>query len=1130
MPAERQIFQTSSSLRWNTFKWVSRICLFLLILMVPAVWLALILDQKPALPGLSENYNREIVQNRAKGFSVKEKKKYHGYTDFLKLKKQNFLLARREKKMPITNAVRSAFYVDWDPQAFYSLQNHIQDLNMVMPEWFFIDPKADTLYTEIDADALKLMKKYNVKILPILSNVNLKNRDGNFDGQLLTRVLKNPLKRESLINGIISKLKQYQLQGINIDFEELKNNSVDAMYVFEKELQEKLHAGSWLMTQDVMPENDDFRMKELNEFNDYIFLMAYDQHYSGSDPGPVAEQKWVEKVLDETAKGIPSQKIILCIAGYGYDWPDKGGATTVTYPEAMATAKEFNATVDFDNDSYNSTYQYVDYKNIHHTVFFMDAAGNFNSTRFADQYGTGGTALWRLGAEDERLWKFYGRSLTAEALKKEPFDFSLLEATDVTTEDPDYGLSEGEILDVVSEPQRGIISIERDTAEQLISEQVYKQLPTRYVIKRFGKVNNQVILTFDDGPDREFTPEILDILKKENVPAAFFVVGINAEQQLPLLKRIYREGYEIGNHSFTHPNMATVSSGRAETEMEATRLLIESATGHSTILFRAPYNADAEPRTAAELKPVARARQSSYYTVGESIDPEDWDVEHGVNADSIYNRVVRQYEMNPGKGIILLHDAGGDRRATVEALPRIITYFKKRGVQFATVSQLLGGLSKDDIMPPVHNELVKMNSWVSVFLYWVGKFLSTAFWMAILFGLGKILLMGILAVLQYLKAKKVKTGNTVSFTGKVSIIVPAYNEEVNAVATIQNLLKQDYPDYEIIFVDDGSKDSTFEKVKQTFADIDKVSVLTKPNGGKASALNFGIAQAHGNYVVCIDADTKLMPDAVKQLMKYFSQAGVTAVAGNVKVGNVKNILTRWQSLEYITAQNFDRRAFDYLNCITVVPGAIGAFDKKSLIEAGGFTTDTLAEDCDLTIRLLRNGGTVRNCTEAVAVTEVPESLKQFMKQRFRWSYGIMQSFWKNKDACFNPKYKALGMVALPNILLFQILMPILAPLADFLFVLSIILSWNDSISRDKLFLFYGLFLLVDVAVSLVALLFEKEKLSKLLWLIPQRFVYRQLMYVVLFRSLRKAIKGEVQGWGVLKRTGNVRIELEKEIS
>ena len=271
----------------------------------------------------------------------------------------------------------------------------------------------------------------------------------------------------------------------------------------------------------------------------------------------------------------------------------------------------------------------------------------------------------------------------------------------------------------------------------------------------------------------------------------------------------------------------------------------------------------------------------------------------------------------------------------------------------------------------------------------------------------------------------------------------------------------------------------------------------------------------------------LKPDAVTQLMKKMltplpdnQLAG--AVAGNVKVGNENTMLTRWQSIEYITAQNFDRRALDLINGITVVPGAIGAFRKKAIEDAGGFTADTLAEDCDITIRILRNGYRILNCTEAIAVTEAPETLKQFMKQRFRWSYGIMQAFWKNKDACFNPTYKGLGLFSLPNILLFQIILPVIAPLADLMLIISLIWNRDDPGSMHKIGFYYLVFFAVDILVSLIAFSFEKEKFSKLVWLIPQRLVYRQLMYVILFRSIKKALKGESQGWGTLKRTGNVK--------
>lgn len=1152
MSTGKQIFQTSSSLRWKTFQWFSRLAIFFLILLFPVVWIAWKTDIKPTLP-LFYQTHKKSNETIPKAFTKRETVKYKGIADFLKAKQHNSLLIAAEKKLALvkkktsTEKIRAAFYVDWDPQASFSLQSHISDLNTVLPEWFFIDSATGKINTPLDTAGLSLMKLHNVKILPMLSNVD-DSHTGTFSGELLDNVLHNKVKKNQLINDIYSYLQQYKLQGINIDFEELKETSIEPMQNFLKELSAKLHPAGFLITQDILPNDEDYDVKELAKYDDYIFLMAYDQHWGESVPGPISDQKWIEKETDEIAKKIPSSKIVLAIAGFGYDWPDGEEGESVTYQHALSTARIFNAPINFDNDSYNCSYSYTDVDSTDHKVYFVDAGGNFNTIRFADQYGTAGVALWRLGSEDERIWNFYSRDLGNEALTAHPYDFSSLDSLDMITEKPDY-IEEGEVLDVVSNPQKGIIDIEHDSTENLVSEENYRQLPTRYVIRRFGKVhtldtvNNQiketkrVVLTFDDGPDPEYTPQILDILEKEKVPAAFFIVGINAENHLPLLKRIYHEGFEIGNHSFTHPNMATVSDERAGAEMEATRLLIEAATGRSTILFRAPYNADAEPSKLEELKPVERGKQDGYFTVGESIDPDDWDLKHGMNADTIFNRVVRLYEeQNGDKGIILLHDAGGNRDATVKALPRIIHYFKLRGVKFATIGEILH-LPKDAIMPPVHTDIVKFSGWASSVFYWTEKLLVGAFWVAILLGLVRTLFMGILASLQYYRAKREKRILTAVGDAEesLSIIIPAYNEEVNAVKTIENLLQQNYKNFEIIFVDDGSTDNTYDKVSNIFLNNDKILLLKKANGGKASALNFGIANCNSDYVVCIDADTQLMPDAISRLMKYFSQSGVGAVAGNVKVGNEKTVLTTWQSIEYTTAQNFDRRAFDFINCITVVPGAIGAFKREAIVKAGGFTSDTLAEDCDLTMRILRNGYKVRNCPEAIAITEAPETLNQFMKQRFRWNYGIMQSFWKNKDACFNPRYKSLGLVALPNILLFQILAPIFAPIADLVFFLSI--AWNlhdtenmhQSENLHRILLFYGLFLLVDVAVSLLAFFFEKQKPYKLIWILPQRFAYRQLMYVVLFRSFRKAIKGETQSWGVLKRTGNVKLIRNKPL-
>ncbi|HEY4334942.1 MAG TPA: polysaccharide deacetylase family protein, partial [Puia sp.] len=925
---------------------------------------------------------------------------------------------------------------------------------------------------------------------------------------------------------------------VNVDFEELEEKSDEKLVEFQKDLYEQLHARHLLVSQDIIPFNEDYNVKQLSKYNDYVFLMAYDQYSDNSGPGPIAHQKWIEGAVDAAAKFVPESKLILCLAAYGYDWrlSKEMSSRTVSYQQALFTAKDNDAKIDFDNDSYNLHYDYDDEDNIRHQVQFTDAATAFNALRFATEYGLAGTSIWRLGDEDPRVWDFYDQDMQKAAVAH--FNFSAFSKVDAmaNADFVDYEGS-GEVLDVIATPTNGRITPEVNTGEMLISEESYDSLPSRFVARKYGTTDSmKLVLTFDDGPDPNYTPKILDILAKYHVPATFFLVGINAENNIPIVKREFREGHEIGNHTFTHPNIAKVSTRRAILEMESTRLLIECITGRSTIMFRAPYNADFEPEKWEELIPVAIARTKNYLDIGESIDPLDW--EPGTPADSIYDRVIRRKdEMTKASlsgNIILLHDAGGEgREATVEALPRIIEHFQKRGFQFTTVADILGK-TKDEMMPPVPKGsgyyLLQINYYFALIGYWGSHILFSAFVVFMILSVGRVLFIAVIATKEHFREKKYGYQPFWSLDGRhaplVSIIVPAYNEEINAVGSIQSLLKGNYPNFEIIFVNDGSLDATYDRVREAFADIPKVKVFTKPNGGKASALNFGIGQSEAEYVICIDADTKLLPNAVSLLMEHFGErAGkpsghegpVGAVAGNVKVGNQVNLLTRWQAIEYISSQNFDRKAFSYLNAITVVPGAIGAFRKQAIEDAGGFTTDTLAEDCDLTIRILRCGYVIENDNRAIAMTEAPETLKQFFKQRFRWSYGVMQTFWKNRDAMMNWKYRCLGWIALPNILIFQYIIPFVIPLADFFMIVGL-LTGNAS----KIGGYYLVFMLVDLMVGLLAFSFERENLVRLIWLIPQRLIWRWLTWLVLFRAVRRALKGELQHWGVLKRTGNVK--------
>lgn len=423
-----------------------------------------------------------------------------------------------------------------------------------------------------------------------------------------------------------------------------------------------------------------------------------------------------------------------------------------------------------------------------------------------------------------------------------------------------------------------------------------------------------------------------------------------------------------------------MSPERAALELKTTRSLIECITGKSTVLFRAPYNADSEPQTFEELEPLVQSKRDNYIAIGESIDPNDWDPK--MNADSIVNRTIR-FATENNASIILLHDSGGDtRQPTVDALPRIIKYFKDKGCKFTTVADLMK-VPESQLMPPIQRSWKNdLNFFFASASFWMGQIIYSLFLIGIILSISRMIFMGILAYIQTKKEKKLLAHfKEIPNDLQVSIIVPAYNEEVNAIRTIESLLSQDYPNINIVFVDDGSKDQTFENVKSAFEGHSRVKVFTKQNGGKASALNYGIAKTESEFIVCIDADTQLKTDAVSQLMNSFYLAGkpteVGAVAGNVKVGNEINMITKWQSIEYITSQNFDRRAFSLLNCITVIPGALGAFRRKAVIEAGGFTTDTLAEDCDLTMRLHKLGYIIEHCNTAISYTEAPETIGQF---------------------------------------------------------------------------------------------------------------------------------------------------------
>jgi cellulose synthase/poly-beta-1,6-N-acetylglucosamine synthase-like glycosyltransferase len=311
-------------------------------------------------------------------------------------------------------------------------------------------------------------------------------------------------------------------------------------------------------------------------------------------------------------------------------------------------------------------------------------------------------------------------------------------------------------------------------------------------------------------------------------------------------------------------------------------------------------------------------------------------------------------------------------------------------------------------------------------------------------------------------------------------------------------------------------------------------LLTLENGGKARALNQGLALAKSQIVIALDADTQFEPDTIARLVRWFAKNDrLAAVAGNAKVGNRVNLVTKWQALEYITAQNLERRALARLGAMTVVPGAVGAWRKEAISELGGYPPETLAEDQDLTIAVQSAGWEVAYDQSALAWTEAPQTFRQLARQRFRWAFGTIQCVWKHKSVMARGRPRGLAFVGLPQTILFQLLFALVSPIIDLALILNIF--WTVSSIHEhgytavkgdlyQVALFWGIFAAIDMTAGLIAFALERRENWRLMgWLLPQRFGYRQVMYYVVIKAAVQALRGPRVGWSSIARSGQVAV-------
>ncbi len=1015
------------------------------------------------------------------------------------------------------------FYAPDDDASIASLRRHVDGLDWVVPALVTIDGPRHGLAIQPDVhfDRMIAAMKHPPKVLPMVQNYDERGAAG-WDGAGAARMLADPTARGDMVRSLAAYVTTRHAAGLVLDLEALPAGAMRDYLGFLRQLRAALPAGSQIAV--TVPAADDaWPLAALSRVADRVVLMAYDQHWQGGTPGPIAAQDWFVEQVAHAQHAIGRDKLVVALGSYAYDWHG-GTADALSLEEAWLAAHDSQARIAFDGSSGNASFAFDD-ADTRHAVWMLDAATSWNQLAALKRLDIDDVALWRLGTEDPGIWS----DLAAFRTGGVPDLAGLASPLNTDVE------GSGEILRITATPTAGRRALTVDR-QGMIRDEHYLSLPTPYVVHRAGAADPQALaLTFDDGPDPTWTPRILDVLEAAHAPATFFVIGENALQHPGLLNRIVRDGDEIGNHTYTHPNLATLGPRETALELNATQRLVEAFTGREMKLFRAPYFGDAEPTTADELGPALQAQQAGYTVVGLHVDPNDW---QRPGADAIVRQVVAQVEGRSGDAsanVILLHDGGGDRAETVAALPRIIATLRARGYRFVPASALVG-LSPMQAMPlvPQHDLwAVRTDVAVFVFLAVVTAALTWLFYVAISLGIARAILMAGLAWVQSGRRRATPP----VFTPSVSVVIPAFNEERVIAASVARVLASDYPGLEVVVVDDGSRDRTSAIVAERFADDPRVTLITLANGGKAAALNHALARIGGDIVIALDADTQFETETIRRLARWFADPRIAAVAGDARVGNRVNLVTRWQAVEYITAQNLERRALAGFDAITVVPGAVGAWRRVALAAVGGYPEDTLAEDQDLTIAIQRAGWRVTYDPTAVAWTEAPESFRALAKQRYRWAFGTLQCLWKHRGVLRHRRPSGLALVGMPQAWLFQILFAAVSPLIDLALVLATIGTvlrvvqhgWAQTAGDvGTMGIYWLLFTAIDVACGWVAYRLDGDRARyPAHLLIAQRLVYRQIMYGVVLRAIGAAIGGWAVGWGKLERTGRVAPAMQR---
>jgi cellulose synthase/poly-beta-1,6-N-acetylglucosamine synthase-like glycosyltransferase/peptidoglycan/xylan/chitin deacetylase (PgdA/CDA1 family) len=820
--------------------------------------------------------------------------------------------------------------------------------------------------------------------------------------------------------------------------------------------------------------------------------------------------RWFRAAMADVGDRIPAEKRVIALGGFGFAWQSgRLEPERLSYAEVMYRMSAGQGSLGFSPEVGSAKIRHLDARRRVNDIWLLDAVTFHNQISQLDPGER--IAVWPLGYEDPAIWALLERGEApwqAAAVLDAPIDLGQQLRIEGT------GPIAAEVIAAVP----GQRTVTQDAATGLITAQAYATIPVPGRIMRGGMgPAGALSLSFEGLPTAAHLPPLLEILAHHNVDATFFVDGRTMLARGEGASLIEAAGHTIGMIvTRAEPTLPSFALGAGLID-NGTQLLIAHETGRRTLFVRERLADDPLPESLDDLAVLVQQRSAGYLPLFAGIAAP-----FGPFAPQSFVDRVRGEALADGTDVLTFDLNAGNDREVIAVLPAILAGLQDEGFEFGPLRGA-AGLSTAQAMPSAAMPAFLRDALAFLVIGFFLVQLTTVFlWLMLIAAARSLIYLG-LALLR-----GTRTAFDPDFQPPVTVIVPAYNEEKVIEKCLDSILQSDYANFTVVVVDDGSTDRTSQIVAQKFGQDERVMLLQEENRGKWHAANFGLSVVETPYFVIADADSLFFPDTVRWLVQQFKDDRVGAVAGLVEVGNHENLLTACQRVEYIVSQSVMRRAYETFEGILVVPGAVGAWRTEAVLRAQAFSGETITEDADLTVAVHRAGYRVRFQEQARSVTEAPATVRAFMRQRLRWTFGMLEVSWKHRGAIAEGRAVGLSII---DAIWFGLVSCLLSPLVDVLLLLLLVdaiflvatggeLSWSGF--PTVVLLSYFFLTAIDMMNTIAAFWFERRFQWRLLVLVPfLRFGYRQLLYISTIRAIWHALTGHMAGWNKLERTGSV---------